>query len=270
MRTWNYTYKTTDGLHHEDTMEAPRKDDVYSALRRKGIHPIKVEERIAPVVKKGLRGMRKRDWVIVGIAVAVVLVVAVLLSFRQGTKSEQAKQFGRTSLMANDHSLQNLSREASEILDGYYSASAEIDYALLSNYALLEKSEDLSDFHAEITKAKAAVEAAREKAGSLFRARYKEIPEDREEAQREAQRLYGVLMGQLDDAEEQVLAREASIALLEENRGKWRVVKGNVVWADKSLEQAFLMRLPENFAITSRWIKDFGVNGIDKDGETGD
>lgn len=42
-------------------MGAPNKDAVYAALREKGIRAIKVTERIQPVVKRGLKGLRKRD-----------------------------------------------------------------------------------------------------------------------------------------------------------------------------------------------------------------
>lgn len=61
MRTWTYSYKTSDGLRHEAEMSAPTKDDVYAALRERGIRAIKVTERIQPVIRKGWRGLRKRD-----------------------------------------------------------------------------------------------------------------------------------------------------------------------------------------------------------------
>ena len=61
MRTWVYSWKSPDGLRHEGEMGAPNKDAVYAALREKGIRAIKVTERIQPVVKRGLKGLRKRD-----------------------------------------------------------------------------------------------------------------------------------------------------------------------------------------------------------------
>lgn len=72
MRTWVYTWKSSDGLRHEGEMSAPSKDDVYAALRERGIRAIKVTERIVPVVRNGLKGLRKRDLFLL-LAVALVL-----------------------------------------------------------------------------------------------------------------------------------------------------------------------------------------------------
>lgn len=43
MRRFSYTWKSSDGERHIDEMRARRKDDVFTALRDKGIRPIKVE-----------------------------------------------------------------------------------------------------------------------------------------------------------------------------------------------------------------------------------
>ena len=41
---FGYAYKTADGLRHESEFEAKTKEDVFAALRRQGIRPIKVWE----------------------------------------------------------------------------------------------------------------------------------------------------------------------------------------------------------------------------------
>ena len=80
MRVWTYTWKSSDGLRHEGEMGAPSKDDVYAELRKRGIRAIKVTERIAPVIRKGFRGLRKRDiWCLVVIG-AVLVAVTLLLT----------------------------------------------------------------------------------------------------------------------------------------------------------------------------------------------
>ena len=79
MRTWVYSWKTPDGLRHEGEMSAPDKDSVYSELRSRGIRAIKVTERIAPVVRRGFSGLRKRDWTLA--AVVVLALVGAALWF---------------------------------------------------------------------------------------------------------------------------------------------------------------------------------------------
>ena len=43
MRLFSYVWKSSDGERHVDEMRARRKDDVFAALRERGIRPIKVE-----------------------------------------------------------------------------------------------------------------------------------------------------------------------------------------------------------------------------------
>lgn len=43
MRRFSYVWKSSDGERHVDEMRARRKDDVFAALREKGIRPIKVD-----------------------------------------------------------------------------------------------------------------------------------------------------------------------------------------------------------------------------------
>ena len=60
-------------------MEAPNLDYVYAELRARGIRPVKVHERMSPVVRLGLRGLRKRDcFLLVSLALLMVGVALVL------------------------------------------------------------------------------------------------------------------------------------------------------------------------------------------------
>ena len=82
MRTWTYTYKTSDGLRHEGEISASSKDEVYAALRQQGIRAIRVDERITPVVRKGFKGLRKRDWLVIVGGLAAVLLITVIMFLR--------------------------------------------------------------------------------------------------------------------------------------------------------------------------------------------
>lgn len=78
---------SSDGLRHEGEMAASDKDSVYAELRKKGIRAIKVTERIQPVVRKGLAGLRKRDIICLAVIGLLLAVGAVVLS-RRMTKAE--------------------------------------------------------------------------------------------------------------------------------------------------------------------------------------
>ncbi len=75
---------SSDGLRHEGEMTASDKDSVYAELRKRGIHAIKVYERIAPVVRKGFAGLRKRDWSIIAIGLIAVVVGFALFDAPKG------------------------------------------------------------------------------------------------------------------------------------------------------------------------------------------
>ena len=89
MRTWVYSWKSSDGLRHEGEMGAPNKDAVYDALRERGIRAIKVTERIQPIVRRGFRGLRKRDWTL--ILLAVVFAALVLTALAIGLSGRRSR-----------------------------------------------------------------------------------------------------------------------------------------------------------------------------------
>ena len=78
--TYTYAYKTSDGVRHEDAMDAPSREAVFESLRARGIRPIKV------VAADGSKangatpddgGQRARRRLVI---VALLLLLAVALS----------------------------------------------------------------------------------------------------------------------------------------------------------------------------------------------
>lgn len=93
-RQWTYSYKTSDGEWHEGLIAADSRDDAYKAIIAQGIRPAKVIERIAPVVRRGFRGLRRRDWtLIIGSTAALVLacVGLAIAHFGGGSVPEESK-----------------------------------------------------------------------------------------------------------------------------------------------------------------------------------
>lgn len=80
-----YAYKTSDGLRHEDAMDASSREEVFAALRAKGIKAIKVTAADGSKANGEAGGGRTRAVAaFVPLAVAVVGVLAYLGGERTG------------------------------------------------------------------------------------------------------------------------------------------------------------------------------------------
>ena len=68
---YTYAYKTSDGVRHEETMNAASREEVFAALRAKGIKAIKVVAADGSKANGEIRGVRRR------VVVAIVIIVTV-------------------------------------------------------------------------------------------------------------------------------------------------------------------------------------------------
>ena len=66
---YTYAYKTSDGVRHEDSMNASSRDEVFIELRKRGIKAIKVVAADGSKANGEVRGVRKR---VVAILIAIV------------------------------------------------------------------------------------------------------------------------------------------------------------------------------------------------------
>ncbi len=84
---YTYAYKTSDGVRHEDSMNASSREEVFTVLRGKGIKAIKVTAADGSKANGEVRGLRKRA------VVALVALVAIgvgVFAFLQGTRTGAA------------------------------------------------------------------------------------------------------------------------------------------------------------------------------------
>ena len=82
---YTYAYKTSDGVRHEDSMNASSREEVFEALRAKGIKAIKVVAADGSKANGEVRGVRKRVVVaLVALAAACAGVVAYIGGERTG------------------------------------------------------------------------------------------------------------------------------------------------------------------------------------------
>ena len=81
---YTYAYKTSDGIRHEDSMNAASREEVFAELRKRGIKAIKVVAADGSKANGEVRGVRKRA---VAALVALAAVCAGVVAYFGGTRS---------------------------------------------------------------------------------------------------------------------------------------------------------------------------------------
>ena len=79
-----FAYKTSDGVRHEDSLDAESRDEVFQVLRGRGIRPIKVVATDGSKANGEVRGLRKRA---VFALVALAALVAGVVAYFGGTRT---------------------------------------------------------------------------------------------------------------------------------------------------------------------------------------
>ena len=241
-----YSYKTSDGVRHEDEIEARTRDDAFAALRKQGIRPIRVEEVRLTTAQK------RRRMVLWALAAALVLASAAGAWFavRAAHARTRYQRETREAFLA-------LQSRAEAERRRHQEEFAKVDFALLHNYALVERSQDVGFALDELAKGKGVIESSRSRVKELFRNLYEIFPPESANERLDAQRLYGEIMDEIDASEERLDAEECVLALLDENRGKWRVRQGRLVFDDLALERVVGFFRKDTDGSTMRWKRDF-------------
>ena len=81
---YTYAYKTSDGIRHEDSMNASSREEVFAELRKRGIKAIKVVAADGSKANGEVRGVRKRA---VAALVALAAVSAGVVAYFGGTRT---------------------------------------------------------------------------------------------------------------------------------------------------------------------------------------
>ncbi len=85
---YTFAYKTSDGVRHEDYLEAESRDEVFEVLRGRGIRPIKVVAADGSKANGEVHGIRKRAvFALVALAADIAGVIAYLGGERTGAST---------------------------------------------------------------------------------------------------------------------------------------------------------------------------------------
>ena len=110
---YTFAYKTSDGLRHEDSLDANSRDEVFQVLRGRGIRPIKVVAADGSKANGEVRGLRKRAvFALVALAALVAGVVAYLGGERTGaaTAANSATSAPRHQIYGDPATVEGLER----------------------------------------------------------------------------------------------------------------------------------------------------------------
>lgn len=261
---FTYTYKTSDGVRHEAGIEARTRDDAFAALRTQGIRPIRVEEK--PLSKEE-KSRRILFWA-VGIVLALACAAGAWWWTRvervpegsesvaspRGNGQRESKQRYRSETRG---AFEALKGKAEEVRKWHQAEFAKIDFAILHNYALIERSQDIGFATNELAKGKNVIESSHSRMKDLFRDLYDVFPPESANERLDAQRLYGEIMNEIDASEDRLDAEECILALLDGNRSKWHVYHGRIVFEDMMLEREVGFFKKDTDGSTMRWKRDF-------------
>ena len=110
---YTFAYKTSDGIRHEDSLEAESRDEVFQVLRGRGIRPIKVVAADGSKANGEVRGLRKRAvFALVALAALAAGVVAYLGGERTGaaTAANSATSAPRHQIYGDPATMEGLER----------------------------------------------------------------------------------------------------------------------------------------------------------------
>lgn len=108
---YSYVYKTSDGVRHEESMNASSREEVFTILRGKGIKAIKVVAADGTKANGEVRGLGKRAVLgLVALAALVAGVIAYLSGERTGaaTASSSAASAPRHQIYGDPATVEGL------------------------------------------------------------------------------------------------------------------------------------------------------------------
>ena len=247
-----YEYRTSDNALHSGRIAALDRDAAFAALKARGIRPARLVE--APGLVNKVFGKGKRWIAIVALSVAAIAGWFFASSGGGDGAGHDFSGFSRAERLA----FERLTAQADEVGARAAKARAAAGIERLDDYALVFATPDISPFYALVDGERQTINDSRRSLRRIFAAAIVDLPAGGEAA-RAAQAEYGRRMAELDAAEISVKNHRTALALLDSNRGKWRIEDGRPQFEDARAQRMFEYCLEgiKTDAETSRWHQDF-------------
>ena len=205
---FSYTYKTSDGIRHEDRIEAPSREEAFSLLRQKGIRAIKVVSLSGSKANGEEKIITRKRFVVAALVLGLLAGVGTVLCLQ------------RVDL--RDGRVRDLERESLRILTSFDASLLDIRIAEVHDFSKVAEPSNRTDLLRKIARGYEGLNAARTEARDVFRSAYDRIPAEEPALRDEAQRIFLDLMDSLDVREARIANGEKAFRLLDSNRGKWK------------------------------------------------
>lgn len=238
--TFLYSYKTSDGIRHENRIRAKSREQVFELLRQEGIRPIKVTQKGADVV-------RIVQLLVCGAFIGVLAFK--LLTFVSPPSAVSEAQV----------------KCPNELVEKVESALVQFRETI-SNYeteeSRFQSKEELSPVLQRVRQAGEVVDYYRIFLHGIFGS-VSSAADGSDDASVAIRRYYGETMSELDVADERFKSREYVLTLLRDNWGAWRYEhseKGyRIVFISPDLQREYDFHLSGADAASLRWRRDFGT-----------
>lgn len=260
MARYIYIYRTSDGVRREGSIRASSREDAFAELRGQGIRPIKVVAADGSKENGEVRriGVSK---VTVAVISSIVLVAGLAVGvFWSRIEPSGVLDHGTAGTYSDEESAaySALERKSDAVMRGLAEAIAGFRVEEINSPSNVAAHADVAELYRKAHDSQSSVDRARRETREAFASIATDFPPDGA-AIRDAQRLYGERMAELDAVEVAISNRKFALAILDGNRGKWSLVGGEAVFEDKRLARMYKYCLEgiETDGSTARWQRDF-------------
>lgn len=260
MARYIYIYRTSDGVRREASIRSASRENAFAELRERGIRPIKVIAADGSKENGEVRRIGVSKMSVSAIAAAVLvagLAVGVLWS---RIESSDGSGHGMSGPYSDEEyaAYSALEKKSDVVMHGLAKAIAGLRVEEINNPSNVAAHADVAKLYKRAHDSQSSIDRARRETRDAFASIATDFPPDGA-AIRDAQRLYGERMAELDAVEVAISNRKFALAILDGNRDKWTLVGDEAVFEDKRLARMYKYCLEgiEADGSTARWQRDF-------------
>ena len=249
-----YAYKTSDGVRHEEAMEASSREKVFEELRSRGIRAIKVVAGDGSKANGETRSATGKR--VVFAALAAGILAGVVVALLAPAIREDIGRIGRYK-PGMAEKVAEMQAAARGLLDDHARRMGSAGVWTLTDYGGIFAATNSAMYDRAIWLGYNELDTSRRKARKLFRPLYDIFPPDCVNERMDVQKTYAEVMDEIDRSEAQLVRDEKAYALLSSNRGKWSLRDGKVTFSDGSLAKEFTFLGRGLDPVETRWSRDF-------------
>ena len=260
MARYIYIYRTSDGVRREGSIRAASREDAFAELRGQGIRPIKVIAADGSKANGEVRRIGVSKMTVAAIAAAVLVAGLAVGAIWSRVESSDGQGHVSAGTYSDEESAaySALEKKSEAVMHGLAKAMARARVEEINIPSNVAAHADVAALYKRAHDSQLSIDRARRETRDAFASITTDFPPDGA-AIRDAQRLYGERMAELDALEVAISNRKFALAILDGNRDKWTLVGDEAVFEDKRLARMYKYCLEgiDTDGSTVRWQRDF-------------